>query len=64
VAKVSVLLWRNADLRKVITFVISARDDLDCHGRLRSGVTHGRQPWGIEVEIDLTGVKAAAKHCK
>jgi hypothetical protein len=37
VAKVLVLLWRYADLRKVITFDVSARDDLDSHDRLCGG---------------------------
>jgi hypothetical protein len=37
--KVSVMLWRYADLTKVITFDVSACDDLDRHGRLRSGTT-------------------------
>jgi hypothetical protein len=36
-AKVSVLLWRYADLRKVITVDMSVRDDLNRHGHLRSG---------------------------
>jgi hypothetical protein len=43
-AKVLVLLWRYADLRKVITSDVSARDDLDHHGRLRSGAVQGRPP--------------------
>jgi hypothetical protein len=63
-AKVSVLLSLYADLKKVITPDVSARDDLDCHGRLRSGAAQGRQPWGLEVEIDLTGVKATTERCK
>jgi hypothetical protein len=37
-AKVSALLWCYADLRKVITPDVSARDDLGRHGRLRSDV--------------------------
>jgi hypothetical protein len=32
-AKVLVLLWRYADLKKVITFDMSVRDDLDRHSR-------------------------------
>jgi hypothetical protein len=44
VAKVSALLWRYADLRKVITFDVCARDDLDRHGRLCSDAAQGRQP--------------------
>jgi hypothetical protein len=60
-AKVSTLLWRYADLRKVKTPNVSARDDLGLHGRLRSDAAQGREPW---VKIDLTGAKAAAKHCK
>jgi hypothetical protein len=64
VAKVSALLWRYADLRKVIIFDVSARDELDRHGRLRSCAAQGRQPCGVEVKINLTGVKAAAKRCK
>jgi hypothetical protein len=40
---------------------VNARDDLDRQGRLRSGAAQGRQPWGVEVGIDLTGVKVAAK---
>jgi hypothetical protein len=44
VAKVSALLWRYADLRKVITFDVSACDDLDRHGRLHSGAAQGHQP--------------------
>jgi hypothetical protein len=32
VAKVSVLLWQNADLGKVVTSNVSTRDDLDSHG--------------------------------
>jgi hypothetical protein len=42
--KVLVLLWRYADLRKVITPDVGVRADLDQHGRLRSGVAQGRQP--------------------
>jgi hypothetical protein len=64
VAKVSALLWRYADLRKVITFDARAHDNLNRYGHLRSSVAQGHQPWGVEVEIDLIGVKAAAKHCK
>jgi hypothetical protein len=44
VAKVLVLLWRNADLRKVVTSDVSTRGDLDRLGRLRSGRMQGRQP--------------------
>jgi hypothetical protein len=62
-AKVSALLWRCANLRKVITSDVSTRDDLDRHDRLRSGAAR-RQPWGVEVEIDLTGVKATAERYK
>jgi hypothetical protein len=64
VAKDSALLWRYADLRKVVTFDVSARDDLDRYGRLRIGVVQGCQPWGVKVEIDPTCVEATAKHCK
>jgi hypothetical protein len=56
-----VLLWRYANLRKVITFDVSARDDLDRHGRLRSGAAQARQPWGVEVDIDRIGIEAATK---
>jgi hypothetical protein len=59
-----VLLWRYTDLRKVITFDVCAHDDLDCHVRLRSDAAQGCQPRDLEVEIDLTGVKAATKCCK
>jgi hypothetical protein len=44
VAKVSVLPWRYADLRKVITSNVGVRADLDQHGRLRSSAAQGRQP--------------------
>jgi hypothetical protein len=44
VAKVSVLLWRYADLRKVITSDVWVRVDPDQHGHLRSGAAHGSQP--------------------
>jgi hypothetical protein len=43
-AKVSALLWRYADLRKVITFDVCAHDDLDRHGLLCSDAAQGRQP--------------------
>jgi hypothetical protein len=43
-AKVSALLWRYADLRKVITRDVSSRDDLDRHSRLRNGAAQGHQP--------------------
>jgi hypothetical protein len=43
-AKVSVLLWRYTDLRKVITPDVGVRADLDQHGCLRSGAAQGRQP--------------------
>jgi hypothetical protein len=56
--------FRYADLRKVITFDASAHDDLDHHGRLHSGAVQGHQTWGVEVEIDQKGVKAAAERCK
>jgi hypothetical protein len=59
-----VLLWQYANLRKVITFDMSARDDLDRHGRLLSGAAQAREPWGVEVDIDLIGVEAATKCCK
>jgi hypothetical protein len=64
VAKVLTLLWRYADLRKVVTFDVSARDDLDHYDRLRIGVVQGCRPWGVKVGIDLTGVEATAKRCK
>jgi hypothetical protein len=35
-------LWRYADFRKVITPVVSARDDLGRHGRLRSDAAQVR----------------------
>jgi hypothetical protein len=64
-AKVSALMWHCTELRKVTSSTdVNARDDLNRHGRLRSGATQGCQPWGMEVEIDLTGVKAAAKRYK
>jgi hypothetical protein len=44
------LLWLYADLKKVITSDMSARDDLDRHGCLRSGAAQGRRPWGVEVK--------------
>jgi hypothetical protein len=37
VAKVSMLLWRYADLRKVITSDVGVHADLDQHVCLRSG---------------------------
>jgi hypothetical protein len=43
---------------------VNARDDLNRHGRLRSGAAQGRRPWGKEVKIDLAGSKASAKCCK
>jgi hypothetical protein len=63
-AKVSIFLWQYADLKKVIAFDVGVRADLDRHGRLRSGATQGRQPWGVEVEVDLVGYEASAKRCK
>jgi hypothetical protein len=63
-AKVSALLWLYVDLNKVMTSEVSARDDLDRHGLLRSGAAQGCQPWVVEVETDLTGVKSTAERCK
>jgi hypothetical protein len=48
-AKALLLLWRSIDLRKVITSDVSIHDDLDHHGRLRSGAEQGCQPWDVEV---------------
>jgi hypothetical protein len=42
-AKVSMLPWRYADLKKVITSDVGVRADLGRHGRLRSGAVQGRQ---------------------
>jgi hypothetical protein len=63
-AKVSALLWLYVDLNKVMTSEVSVCDDLDRHGLLRSGAAQGRQPWVVEVETDLTGVKSTAERCK
>jgi hypothetical protein len=63
-AKVSVLMWHCADLRKVTSTDENAYEDLNRHDRLHSGAAQGRQPSGMEVEIDLMGVKAAAKRYK
>jgi hypothetical protein len=43
-AKVSVLPWQYADLKKAITSDVGFRADLDRHSRLRSGAVQGRQP--------------------
>jgi hypothetical protein len=51
-AKVSELLWRCADLKKVITFDVSARDDLNHHGLLRSSTAQGRQPYGGRYQLE------------
>jgi hypothetical protein len=37
-----VLLWNYANLRKVITPDVGARDDLGFHGRWRSDAAQGR----------------------
>jgi hypothetical protein len=63
-AKFSVLSRQYADLKKAITSHVGVRADLDLHGRLRSVAPQGCQPWDVEVEIDLVGYEASAKHCK
>jgi hypothetical protein len=44
VDKVSVLLWRCADLRKVKVPDVNARDNLSYQGRLRSDAAQGVNP--------------------
>jgi hypothetical protein len=44
VAKVSVLSWRYAVLRTVITFDVGVHVDLDRHSRSRGGAAQGHQP--------------------
>jgi hypothetical protein len=52
-AKVLVLPWQCTDLKKAITSDVGVRADLDRHDHLCSGAAQGRQPWDVEVEIDL-----------
>jgi hypothetical protein len=49
------LLWQYADVKKAILFDVGVCADLDRHGRMSSGTVQGRQPWGVEVEINLIG---------
>jgi hypothetical protein len=64
VAKVSVLLWWYPDLKKDILTDVGVRADLYRQDRLRSGAAQGRQPWAVEVKINLIGCEASVKHCK
>jgi hypothetical protein len=54
------LLWQYANLKKAILSDVEIYAD----GHLHSGAAQGHQPWCVEVEIDLIGYEASAKHYK